>query len=138
MVLDLLLTEQQSLFAETAARLCLDHGGPKRMRALRASGAEMDREAWRAAMAAEWLATVVADRHGGQGLGAFDLALALEQAGRQLLMVPLVEAAAAAWTMSRAEDGSRAGAAVADLLRGSRLIVPATEALWRARVRHPL
>jgi hypothetical protein len=39
---------------------------------------------------------VVADRHGGQGLGAFDLALALEQAGRQLLMVPLVEAAAAA------------------------------------------
>jgi 3-oxochol-4-en-24-oyl-CoA dehydrogenase len=132
MVLDLLLTEQQSLFAETAARLCLDHGGPKRMRALRASGAEMDREAWRAAMAAEWLATVVADRHGGQGLGAFDLALALEQAGRQLLMVPLVEAAAAAWTMSRAEDGSRAGAAVADLLRGSRLIVPATEAAsWR-------
>ena len=130
--MDLLLTEQQSLFAETAARLCLDHGGPRRLRALRAAGAEMDGEAWRAAVKAEWLATVVAEAHGGQGLGAFDLALSLEQAGRQLLMIPLVEAAATAWTMSRAADMSRASAALADLLRGSRLIVPATEAAsWR-------
>jgi alkylation response protein AidB-like acyl-CoA dehydrogenase len=129
---DLLLTEEQSLFAETAARLCLDHGGPKRLRALRAAGEDMDREAWRAALDAEWMATVVADDHGGQSLGAFDLALALEQAGRQLLLVPLVEAAAAAWTMSRATDTSRASGALADVLRGSGLIVPATEAAsWR-------
>lgn len=130
--MDLSLTEQQRLFAETATRLAADHGGPKRRRALRVAGAEMDAEAWRAAIAAEWLATVVAERHGGQGLGMVDLALALEQVGRQLLLVPLVEAAAVAWTMSRAEDGSRAGAWIADVLRGSRLIVPATEATsWR-------
>jgi alkylation response protein AidB-like acyl-CoA dehydrogenase len=134
--LDLLLTEQQSLFAETAARLCLDHGGPKRLRALRAVGAEMDGEAWRAATKAEWLATVVAEGHGGQGMGAFDLALALEQAGRQLLLLPLAEAAAAASTMSRATDMSRAAGALADLLRGSRLIVPATESQsWRLGAR---
>ena len=130
--MDLLLTEQQSLFAETATRLCRDHGGPKRLRALRAAGAEMDREAWRAAITAEWLATVVAEHHGGQGLGAFDLALALEQAGRQLLMVPLVEVAAVARTMSRAADDSRVASGLADLLHGSRLIVPATAASsWR-------
>jgi alkylation response protein AidB-like acyl-CoA dehydrogenase len=130
--LDLLLTEQQSLFAETAMRLCRDHGGPKRLRALSAAGAEMDGEAWREATKAEWLSTVVAERHGGQALGTFDLALALEQAGRQLLMVPLVEAAAVAWTMSRAADISRVSGALADLLRGSRLIAPATEAAsWR-------
>jgi alkylation response protein AidB-like acyl-CoA dehydrogenase len=130
--LDLLLTEQQNLFAETARRLCLDHGGPRRLRALRAAGEEIDRDAWRAALDAEWLATVVAEDRGGQGLGAFDLALALEQAGRQLLLVPLVEAAAAAWTMSRASDTSRASGALADVLGGSGLIVPATEAAsWR-------
>jgi alkylation response protein AidB-like acyl-CoA dehydrogenase len=130
--LDLLLTEQQSLFAETATRLAADHGGPRRLRALRAGGAEIDVEAWRAAVAAEWLTTVVGEGRGGQGLGLFDLALALEQAGRQLLMVPLLEAAAAAWTLSQAEDGARAAAALADLLRGSGLIVPATEAAsWR-------
>jgi alkylation response protein AidB-like acyl-CoA dehydrogenase len=130
--LDLLLTEPQSLFAETATRLAADHGGPRRLRALRAGGAEIDAEAWRAAVAAEWLATVVAEGRGGQGLGLFELALALEQAGRQLLMVPLLEAAAAAWALSRAEDGARAAAALTDLLRGSGLIVPATEAAsWR-------
>jgi 3-oxochol-4-en-24-oyl-CoA dehydrogenase len=130
--LDLLLTEPQSLFAETATRLAADHGGPRRLRALRADGAEIDAAAWRAAVAAEWLATVVAEYRGGQGLGLFELALALEQAGRQLLMVPLLEAAAAAWALSRAEDDARAAAALADLLQGSGLIVPATEAAsWR-------
>ena len=109
-----------------------DHGGPRRSRALRAAAAEIDADAWREIIESDWLATVVAEDRGGQGLGSLRLALALEQAGQQLLMVPLLEAAAAAWTMSRAEDAARAGAGLADLLRGSRLIVPATAAAsWR-------
>ena len=136
--MDLLLTEQQSLLAETATRLCADHGGPKRLRALRAAGSDMDREAWRAVHAVGWLATVVAEDRGGQGLGGFDLALALEQVGRQLLMVPLNEAAAVAWTLSRASDASRAAGALADLVDGTGLIVPATEAAsWRHGGRAP-
>jgi alkylation response protein AidB-like acyl-CoA dehydrogenase len=126
--LDLLLTEQQSLFAETAARLCADHGGPRRLRRLLQAAAELDTEAWRSALAAGWLATVVAEGQGGQGLGAFDLALALEPAGRQLLMLPLIEAAAVARTLSHAAAGARASADLADLLAGARLIVPATAA----------
>jgi alkylation response protein AidB-like acyl-CoA dehydrogenase len=122
---DLLLTEPQTLFAESATRLCADHGGPKRLRALRAAAAEMDADAWRAMISAGWLATVVAEPHGGHGLGAFDLALALEQAGRQLLMVPLLEAAAVARTLSLVSDSERTEVALADLLRGTRLIVPA-------------
>ena len=60
----------------------------------RGAAADMDVEAWRATIAAGWLSTVVPEDRGGQGLGSFDLALALEQAGRQLLMVPLNEVAA--------------------------------------------
>ena len=127
--MDLLLTEQQRLLAESATRLCADYGGPKRLRALRTAAAEMDADAWRATIAAGWLSTVVPEHHGGQGLGVFDLALALEQVGRQLLMIPLNEVAAVARTMSRAVDGSRAEAGLADLLRGA-LIVPATAAAW--------
>jgi alkylation response protein AidB-like acyl-CoA dehydrogenase len=123
---DLLLTEPQSLFAETATRLCADHGGPKRLRALRAASAEIDAEAWRAMIDAGWLATVVNESHGGHGLGAFDLALALEQVGRQLLLVPLNEVVAVACTLSRVSDSERTEAALAELLRGARLIVPAT------------
>jgi len=124
-VVDLLLTEPQTLLAETATRLFADHGGPKPLRALRTATAEFDADAWRAMIAAGWLATAVAEPHGGHGLGAFDLALALEQAGRQLLMVPLLEAAAVARTLSRVTDAERTEAALADLLRGTRLIVPA-------------
>src|SRR5262249_48567772 len=123
--LDLLLTEQQRLFAETATRLARDHGGPKRLRALRAAGADMDDDAWRAVVKAGWLATVVAQPHGGQGLGAFDLALALEQAGRQLLMTPLLEAAAAAGAMSLAADDAGGPARLDYLISGFRPIRPA-------------
>jgi alkylation response protein AidB-like acyl-CoA dehydrogenase len=129
---DLLLTEQQTLFAESATRLCADHGGPKRLRALQTVGAEMDDAAWREMVKAGWLATAVAEANGGQGLGSFDLALALEQAGRHMLMVPLLETAAVAATLSKATDRSRSQAALDELLKGSRLIVPAAaSASWR-------
>jgi alkylation response protein AidB-like acyl-CoA dehydrogenase len=129
---DLLLTEQQNLFAESAARLCADHGGPKRLRVLEADGAEVDDAAWRELSKAGWLSTAVSEPRGGQGLGSFDLALALEQAGRHLLMVPLLEAAAVAVTLSKAADRSRSDAALDDLLKGSGFILPAIAApLWR-------
>jgi alkylation response protein AidB-like acyl-CoA dehydrogenase len=123
---DLLLTEPQSLFAASATRLCADRGGPKRLRALRAASAEIDTDAWRAMIDAGWLATMVDEDHSGHGLGAVDLALALEQTGRQLLLVPLNEAVAAASTLSRVTDSERTETALGELLRGSRLIVPAT------------
>ncbi len=122
--MDLLLDEQQRIFAETAARLCADLGGAKRLRALRQAGSEIDREAWRAAMAAGWLSTVVADGDGMAASGAFDLALALEQAGRQLMLLPLAEAGAVAATLSQRPSHAPA---LAGLLDGTRLIVPATD-----------
>ena len=126
---DLLLNEQQNLLAETAARLCANFGGPKRLRALNAAGGEMDKEAWHELIRAGWLSTVVAERHGGSGLGAFDFALVAEQAGKQLLPVPLVEAAAAARTLSMATaDGAQPSATLSELLAGARVIVPATTA----------
>jgi alkylation response protein AidB-like acyl-CoA dehydrogenase len=122
---ELLLNEQQALLAESAARLTADIAGPRRARALRDAGGEIDAAAWRNVIRAGWLATLVAERDGGVGLGLFDLALALEPAGRQLLMAPLAEAAAAAWMLSEICDDAPTLAGVLD---GSRLIVPATRA----------
>lgn len=130
--MELLLNEQQSLLAESAARLCADHGGPKKLRALRGVGRDMDPDAWRWVQSAHWVAACVSEAQGGLGLGAFDLALALEQAGRHLLTAPLLEAAAVARTLSQARDDARSAGALSELLRGTRLIVPATEAVsWR-------
>jgi len=122
--MDLLLSEQQSLLADSAMRLAVDIGGPKRARAVRNAGAGIDREAWTQIVEAGWLATVIAEEHGGAGLGLFDLALTVEQAGRQLLMVPLAEAGCAAFALSK----TKTARALRDLLDGSRLIVPAVQA----------
>ena len=65
--MDLLLTEQQALFAETATRLCLDHGGTKRLRTLRAAAAEIDPDAWREIIKSEWVTTVVAEGQADRG-----------------------------------------------------------------------
>ena len=123
--MELVLNEQQALLAETAERLAAASGGPQRARALRDAGGDFDAEAWREVVRAGWLGTVIAERNGGLGLGLFDLALTLEQAGRRILMAPLAEAAAAAWVLSRAGTDA-AGRALAGLLDGARLIVPAT------------
>jgi alkylation response protein AidB-like acyl-CoA dehydrogenase len=122
---ELVLNEQQTLLAGTAERLAAARGGPQRARALRDAGRELDAEAWREVVRAGWLGTMVAERHGGLGLGLFELALTLEQAGRRILMAPLAEAAAAAWVLSQAET-DEAARALAGLLGGAHLVVPAT------------
>ena len=129
--MELLLNEQQALLAETAVRLAADYGGPQRARKLGDAGIEIDAVAWGAIIAGGWLASVVDERHGGLGLGLFDLALALEQAGRRVLTAPLAEAAAAAWVLSRvpADASTAATAALAGQLDGSKLTLPVT---WAA------
>src|SRR5215510_6643264 len=45
---------------------------------------------------------LVSEDRGGLGLGVFDLALALEETGKQVVMAPLIEAAATAWALAKA------------------------------------
>ena len=59
---------------------------------------------------AGWLSALVAEKDDGLGLGMFDLALALEETGKQIVMAPLVEAAAAIWAVTNATDAAPSGA----------------------------
>lgn len=120
--MDLLLTEEQALLRDAAAKLGAAMGGPRRARVLRDAATEIDRSAWDAIVKAGWLATLVAEKHDGLGLGMFDLALALEETGRQIVMAPLVEAAIAVRAVTDATD--RAHPARARI--ASKLVVPAT------------
>jgi len=129
---ELLLNEQQTLLADTAVRLCRDAGGPQRARAVRDGKLEADAQAWQQAISAGWPGILVSEAHGGSELGLFDAALAVEEAGKRLLMVPHAEAMAAAWIVSRATPNDAALALLADHIEGVKLIVPATEAAhWR-------
>jgi alkylation response protein AidB-like acyl-CoA dehydrogenase len=120
--MDLLLTEEQALFRDAAQKLGATMGGPRRARVLRDTAKEIDRPAWDAMVEAGWLAALVAEKDDGLGLGMFDLALALEETGKEIVMAPLVEVAAAISAVTNATARSHpARARVA-----SRLVVPAT------------
>ena len=100
--MELLLSEQQGLLRDAAAKLGASKGGPRRARRLRDAGVGIDQDAWGEMMQAGWPAILLEERHGGSELGALDLALLAEEAGKQLLMTPLVEAASAAWLIGKA------------------------------------
>ena len=72
---------------------------------LRDAGTEIDAAAWAEIIKAGWLSALVAEKDDGLGLGMFDLALALEETGKQIVMAPLVEVAAAIWAVTNATDG---------------------------------
>jgi alkylation response protein AidB-like acyl-CoA dehydrogenase len=120
--MDLLLNEEQVLLRDAATRLSAARGGPRRARALRDAGTEIDAAAWAEIIKAGWLSALVAERDAGLGLGMFDLALALEETGKQIVMAPLVEVAAAIWTVTNATGpGHPARARIA-----AKTVLPAT------------
>lgn len=117
--MELLLNEQQILLRDSAAKLGASKGGPKRARQLRDAKASIDVAAWKDVVAAGWLSAPVSEDRGGLGLGMLDLSLALEEIGKRVLMVPLTEAASAAWALAEA------GVAI-DEAAPQKLVVPAT------------
>ncbi len=118
-----ILNEQQSLMRETAVRLCKDYGGPKRARALRNAGTEMDVPAWMELVRSGWLCAAVSEDAGGMGMGILDVSLALEEAGKQLLMVPFAEVAAVAHVLGKI--GARAENQLRAVQQGLQILMPA-------------
>jgi alkylation response protein AidB-like acyl-CoA dehydrogenase len=117
--MELLLNEQQALLRDAAAKLGASKGGPRRARSLRDARTSIDADAWKEIVAAGWLSALVSEDRGGLGLGLFDLSLALEETGKQVVMAPLIEAASAVWALAEA------GAPVDEAMQ-SKLVVPAT------------
>jgi alkylation response protein AidB-like acyl-CoA dehydrogenase len=120
--MDLVLNDEQLLLREAAQKLGMSRGGPRRARALRETGTEVDFVAWDEMIQAGWLSALVEEKHEGLGLGIFDLALALEETGKHIVMLPFVEAAGAMWAVSRAVEANHP--AMAAIL--SKIVVPAT------------
>ena len=101
--MNLLLNQEQLLLRDTATKLGAK-AGPRRARALRNGGNEIDHAAWSEIVQAGWLSALVRESEGGLGLGLFDLALALEETAKQIVMAPLIEAAAAIWAVTKVTE----------------------------------
>ncbi len=115
--MDLLLEDEQRLLRDAAARLA-GGAGPRRARELRDAGHELDPTAWSGMVGAGWLAALGDEAN---GLGLFDLALALEETGKQIVMTPLVEVAAALWAVTKAAGAAHPARAAMQ----ARIVVPA-------------
>jgi alkylation response protein AidB-like acyl-CoA dehydrogenase len=119
--MDLLLNEEQLLLRDAATKLAAP-AGPRRARELRNAGREIDLAAWSAMVGAGWLHALVPEAEDGLGLGLLDLALALEETGKQIVMAPLIEVAAAVWAVTRATAAQHPARAATQ----SKVVVPAT------------
>jgi hypothetical protein len=86
---ELLLTEEQTLLRDAAAKLFARVAGPAKLRALRASNTGFDRAGWQDIVAAGF--------NNVAGLGAIETCLVLEQAGAALCTLPIGPVTAAAF-----------------------------------------
>ncbi len=120
--MDLILNDDQRLLQEALAKLGASKGGARKARELRQAGSDVDEDTWHELLKADWPSALVSEENNGLGLGAFDLAIALEEAGKHILMTPLVESVVAAWAVSTAKFR---------LKLDGQLIVPAIAILGR-------
>lgn len=123
--MDELLTDEQRQLRDSAGKLCADRGGARRARILRNSGQDIDQAAWQAVRDVGWLGIMVPEARGGLGLGAVEFYIVLEQAGRQVLMTPLLESMAVAWFLGALPQSSEV---LASVLSGERIVAPALDA----------
>jgi len=123
--MELVLSEEQRLLRDSAARLVADGDSIARHRHQRDAEADFDRARLAEMAAAGWLSMIAGEESGGLGLGMVELALVVEQAGHGLVMEPVGALACAAWALARGEAGAPAEAALAGLADGSRVILPA-------------
>ena len=88
----LVLSEEHQLLRATAAEFVRSKSSLKRIRALRDSGdtAGFSRDLWHEMAALGWAGIVIAEEHGGSGLGYSHLMVVMEELGRGLMPEPMV------------------------------------------------
>lgn len=89
------LNDDQQMLRDTFARFLDEHSSMARVRKASEAGG-FDRELWRGLAELGTFAMRVPEEAGGLGMGTFDAALVMEEAGRTLASGPLAEALVAA------------------------------------------
>lgn len=116
--MELLLNDEQTMLRDSAATFTERRGGADRLRKQRDSDQKIDRDIWRQAAEAGWLAILAPESAGGLGLGLTELCLVSEELGKGLVPEPVAAVAAIARALG-ASDMSEA------LISGEKIILPA-------------
>src|SRR5262249_19035080 len=88
----LVLSEEHQLLRSTAAEFVRSKSSLKRIRALRDSAAPagFSRDLWHEMAEVGWAGIVIAEEHGGSGLGYSHLMVVMEELGRGLMPEPMI------------------------------------------------
>jgi len=98
--------EDQRTIKATARELLLSRSPFKRVRAAAEAG-RYDDDLWRELCELGWPGIAVAEEHGGQGLGAVELSVLLEELGYAVAATPLLGSALAALAIEHAGDAEQ-------------------------------
>jgi alkylation response protein AidB-like acyl-CoA dehydrogenase len=99
-------SDEQRTIKATARELLASRSPFERVRAAAEAG-RYDDDLWRELRELGWPGIAVAEEHGGQGLGAVELAVLLEELGYAVAAVPLLGSALAALAIEHAGDGEQ-------------------------------
>ena len=94
-------TDDQQAIKRTARDFLADRLKPERRREL-AEGGDYDDGLWEETAELGWAGIHLAEEHGGQGLGAVELAILMEEMGYALAPSPLFASAAASLALVHA------------------------------------
>ena len=117
--MELLLTEEQAILRESAARFADRHAASRRDLS---EGPEIDRTVWAEAAAAGWQAILAPQAHLGLELGLTELCLYANQAGKCLVPEPIAAAASIARALAADEVSAPLARSVTE---GTRIVLPA-------------
>lgn len=127
--MDLRLSEDQRLIAESAADFLADAAAMPATRAAAGADAGIDATLWQGIAGLGWCGLHLPEVHGGLGLGPIELALLQEQLGRRLACVPFMDSAlAAALLCDAGPDTAAAAQWLPALADGSRIAACSSEA----------
>src|SRR3989442_10675607 len=126
-VMELILTDEQRILRESAAKLVAECAARRRSDVSRGAPAAFDRDVWVKVAHAGWLAILVPETHGGLGLGITELCLVAEAKGRALVLEPVGAVAVAAGAIAAGHDGALPQALLPRLVGGEHVVVPVLE-----------
>src|SRR5215216_1647632 len=115
--MDFGLTDDQRDIQRTARELLASRATPERVRE-HAEAGRWDEALWKELGELGWPGIAVADEHGGQGLGAVELAILCEELGRSVAPVPFLPTVLAATLIEHAGSDEQRGRWLGGLASG--------------------
>lgn len=127
--MDFSLNDEQQLFRDSARKFLQERCHSKTLRELESSDTGFSAALWKEMAAQGWAGIVVAEAHGGSGLGFLELGVLLEEIGRAAFDSPFFANLMATLAIQGGGSGAQKQRFLPGIVSGNAIISPAIEEL---------